>query len=224
LSVVLRADSLDNCPHDFEAGGVAKCMNDSPMAMAALAAEHQLTLFGIELRAPFDKLLNMMRRFADDHFDDFAIAQVGPRDERILNVAREIVLGIDDTRDAALGVRAIGFLHRVLGNHQQRKSRIDFHRGPQSGNPAADDQHIDKVVRNPLGMKWDQITRNFAGHDLGNRTNRGHDNAIARLLARICIANVALSRLHPELLDYLKQKLRPRTSAGLDSPRLASEL
>ena len=102
------------------------------------------------------------RRFADDHLDDFAVAQIRPGDERVVDVAGEVVVGIDHARDAALGIRAVRLLHRVLGDHEERQPRIDFHRSPQAGNAAADDQHVGKVMRNPLGMKRHQISRNVA--------------------------------------------------------------
>ena len=102
------------------------------------------------------------RRFADDHLDDFAIAQIGAGDERVVDMAVEVVLRIEHAGDAALGVRAVRLLHRVLGDHQQRQPRIDLHRRPQAGNAAADDQHIGKVMRNPLGMKRHQVSRNVA--------------------------------------------------------------
>ena len=74
-----------------------------------------------------------------------------------VDVVLEAIFRIDHAGDAALGVRAVGLLHRVLGDHEHREPRIDFHRGPQPGDAAADHQHVDEVVRNPLGMKRHQI-------------------------------------------------------------------
>ena len=111
------------------------------------------------------------RRLADDHLDDFAVAQVRAGDERVLDVVVEVVLRIEHAGDAALGIRAVGLLHRVLGDHQQRQPRIDLHRGPQAGNSAADDQHVGEVMRNPLRMKRHQITRDVAGHGRKSMTN-----------------------------------------------------
>src|SRR5690242_8277992 len=76
----------------------------------------------------------------------------------------EAVLRIDDARDAALRVVAVGFLHRVLGDHEERKSRVDFHRSPQAGNAAADHEHIDEMVWYPLGMKRQKISWNGERH------------------------------------------------------------
>ena len=78
------AGAGDHRPHDFLAGGVAQGVDDAVMAVAAFAAEQQIAVFlVIEHRAPFDQLADVTRRFADHHLDDFAIAQIGARDERV---------------------------------------------------------------------------------------------------------------------------------------------
>ena len=85
-------------------------------------------------------------------------------DQRVGDVVLEAVFGIDHAGDAALGIGAVGLLHRVLGDHEHREPRIDRHRRPQPGEAAADHQHVDEVVRNPLGMKRHEI----AGHGEGS--------------------------------------------------------
>ena len=164
LGVKLRAGAIDHCPHHFVTGGIAQRVNNAAMAVPALAAQHQFAVFAVEVCAPLDQLLDMPRRLADDHFHHVAVAQIGAGRERILDVVVERVLRVEHARDAALCIRAVGLLHRELGNHQERQPRVDFHRGPQAGNPAADNEHVDEVVRNPLGMKRHQISRHFAGH------------------------------------------------------------
>ena len=68
----------------------------------------------VERSAPLDQLANVPRRLADDHLDDFAIAQPGAGDERVGDVVFEAVLGVQDAGDAALGVGAVRFLQLVL--------------------------------------------------------------------------------------------------------------
>src|SRR5690606_3310232 len=47
---------------------------------------------------------------------------------------------------------------------QQRQPRVDFHRRPQAGNPTADNEHVDKMVRDPLGMKRHEIAWRRENH------------------------------------------------------------
>ena len=165
--------AVDHRPHHFVAGRVAQRVDDAAMAVAAFAAQEQLAVLDVELRAPVDQLLDLLRRFADDHLDDLAVAQPRAGDQRVGDVVLEAVLGIEHAGDAALGVGAVGLLHRVLGDHQHREPRIDLHRRPQPGDAAADDQHVGEVVRNPLGME---------GHEVARGTVQGACSAILLIL------------------------------------------
>ena len=73
-SSLLRA--VDHRPHHFVAGRVAERVDDAAMAVAALAAQQQVAVLDVELRAPGDQLLDVLGRFADDHLDDFAVAEI----------------------------------------------------------------------------------------------------------------------------------------------------
>ncbi len=112
------AGPLDHRPHYFVAGGVAQRVHNAAMAVATLAAEYELALLGVESRAPIDKLANVAGRFADDHLDDLAVAQVGAGDERILDVVGEVIAGVNHAGDAALSIIAVRLLHCVFGNDQ----------------------------------------------------------------------------------------------------------
>ena len=120
--------------------------------------------FAVEDGSPFDQLPNLVGGFADDHLDDFRVAQVRPGNERVGDVVFEAIVRGEHPGDATLGIAAIGFLEPILGDHQRRKLRVDRHRRPQAGDPSADDQHVDKVVRNPLGMERHQVARNYGFH------------------------------------------------------------
>ncbi len=171
---------LDHRPHDFVAGRVAECVDDAAMAVPALAAEQQIAVLQVELRAPGDQIVDVVGRFADDHLDDFLIAEIRAGDHRVGDVVLEAVLGIDHSGDAALGVGAVGLFHRVLGDHQKREPWIDFHRGPQPGNAAADHQHVDEVVRNPLGMERNEIAWHEQRHDFLSLAWRRRQRRIRR--------------------------------------------
>ena len=129
--------------------------------------EQQLALGLVERGAPLDELADVPRRLADDHLDDLAIAQPGAGGERVGDVILEPVVGAQHAGDAALGVVAVGLLELVLGDDQRREPRIDRHRRPQPGDAAADDQHVDEVVRHPLGMKGDEVAGDV-GHDMND--------------------------------------------------------
>ena len=60
----------DDGPHDLVAGGVAEGMDDAAMAVAAFARQGELAVFLVELRAPADQVVDLLRRLADDHLDD----------------------------------------------------------------------------------------------------------------------------------------------------------
>ncbi len=50
---------------------------------------------------------------------------------------------------------------RLFRDDQNRKFRIDGIGGPQSGQPAADNQHVGKMMRHPLGMETRQDSGEF---------------------------------------------------------------
>jgi hypothetical protein len=139
-------------------------VHDAAMAVPALATEHQLALLRVEVRAPGDQLANVLRRLADHHLDNFPVAQIRSGNEGVIDVAVEVVLGIQNARDAALRERAVRLLHRVLSDHQQRQPRVDLHRSPQAGDAAPDDQHIGKVMRDALRMKRNEIAGSLTRH------------------------------------------------------------
>ena len=80
------------------------------MAVAAFAAQRKLARLLIEVRAPVDQFANVLGRFADDHLDDVAIAQIAAGGERVGDVIFEAILGIEHAGDAALGVGAVRLL------------------------------------------------------------------------------------------------------------------
>ena len=71
--------AVDDGPHHLEAGGVAQGVDDAAMAVAALARQGELAVLLVELRAPANQVVDLLRRLADDHLDDVAVAQARRR-------------------------------------------------------------------------------------------------------------------------------------------------
>ena len=151
-------------PLHLGAAAIAARVDDAVVAVAALAAEQQLAFVLIERGAPFDELANVMGSFANDHLDDFGIAQAGTGDERVLNVVLEPIVGPEHSGDAALGVAAVGLLQAVLSDDERREPRVDGHGRAQAGDAAADDQHVDEVVGDALRVKGNKVSRSLEGH------------------------------------------------------------
>ena len=105
-----------------------------------------------------------MRPLADDPLDHRRVAQRAAGFERVGHVILEAVVGIEHAGDAALGPVAVRLLDALLGDDDDRQLRIDRHRRPQPGQPAADDQHVGEEVRHVLGMERNEVSRNGRGH------------------------------------------------------------
>ena len=75
----LFAHSLDDRAHDLLAGRVAQGMGDPVPPVAPFAAERQVAVDAVELRAPLDQFLDPFGPLAHDPFHDPAIAQVAAR-------------------------------------------------------------------------------------------------------------------------------------------------
>ena len=147
----------DERSHHFVAGGVAQGVNDTAMAMAAFARQGKFAVFEVEYRPEADQIVDLVGRFADDHFDSVAIAQAGPGDKRIVNVVFEAVLGRKNARDAALGIGAIAFAQRVLGDDVHIEIGGDFERCPNAGNARANDEDVRKLVDRTAGVERNEV-------------------------------------------------------------------
>jgi len=94
---------LDHRPHHLPAGGIAEGVHDPVVAVTPLAAELELTVPLVELRAPGDQFTDPIRGFMNHRFDHVFVAEATPRDQRVGDVVVEPVLRIDDARNASLG-------------------------------------------------------------------------------------------------------------------------
>ena len=113
-------------------------MHNAIVAVTALSTEQQFAVACIEGRTPLDELSDVAWRFADHHFDDFLVAQVGSGGKRIGNVVLESVVGAQYAGNSTLSVGAVRFGQFVLGDDQSGQLRIDSHRRPQPGYPSPD--------------------------------------------------------------------------------------
>src|SRR6478752_6345968 len=124
------------------------------------------------MRAPFDQLLNSLGGFANDHIDDVGVAERAAGDEGVVDMLLEAVVGIHDAGDAALGVAAVGLLDGVFGDDEGAESLVDLICGSQSGEAAADNQHIREEMRQLAGAEGDEVAggEHEASAELGVRS------------------------------------------------------
>ena len=147
-------------------------MDDAVVPVAALAPQGEAAFGRIEAGAPADQLLDPPRGLADHPLHDLGIAERAAGLERVGHVVLEAIFRIDHAGDAALGKGAVGDLQAVLGDDQDREPRIGAQGGADPGQPAADDQHVGEVVRDPLGTERNQVARR--GEAWGGRGRCGN--------------------------------------------------
>ncbi len=162
--VRLALHAGDYGSHDFLAGGVSQGVNNAVMAVTAFAAQVQGARLAIEIRAPFDQLVDALRSFPHDHFHHVVVAQLASGRQRVLHVVLKAVFRPQHTGDSALGVVAVRIGGAFLGNGQHGKRRVHRQRRAKARQPSPDDQHIGETVRNPLGMKRHKISRKMGDH------------------------------------------------------------
>ncbi len=127
------AGAIDDGPHHLLAGGISQRMDDAMVAVPTFAPQGQRAGHLVEVRAPLDQLVDPRRRLANDHLDDFRVAQLAADGQRVGNVIFEAVFRVDDAGDATLGIVAIGLAHAALGDHQHRLLGRSGQRRPQTG-------------------------------------------------------------------------------------------
>ena len=118
----------------------------------------------VELRAPVDQFADPQGGLAHHVLDHRRIAERAAGFERVGHVVLDAVVRVHDRGHSALSVVAIGLPNRLLGDDHDREPGIDGQRRPQTGQPAADHQHVGKEVRHALGMERDQVSRDRCGH------------------------------------------------------------
>ena len=109
---------------------------------------------------------NPLRGLADHPFDHLAVAQRSAGREGVRDVGFEAVARARARRRCRPGRRRCWTPQRVLGDDHHRQPGIGGQGRPHAGQPAADDQHVGKDVRHPLGVKRSKITRCGGGHEV----------------------------------------------------------
>ena len=130
--------------------------------------ERQSAADVVELRAPVDQFADPQGGLAHHVLDHRRIAERAAGFERVGHVVLDAVVRLDHGGHPALSVVAIGLPNPLLGDDHDREPGIDGQRRPQTGQPAADHQHVGKEVRHALGMERDQVSRDGRGHRTGN--------------------------------------------------------
>ena len=126
--------------------GVAHGVDDAVAAVPALASEGQMVADVVELGAPVDQLLDALRRFANHVLDDLGIAQARRRRRACRRRgSRSGRSGAEHGGDASLGVVAIGLLHAVFGDDDDREAADRPPRRPAS--PASPPPMISTSVK-----------------------------------------------------------------------------
>ena len=133
--VIQGADNL-------RAGGVAVRVQNAAAAVRAFPRERELRSFAVELRAPFDKLLNGRRRLFHQYAHGRRIAQPVASHHGVLLVQQHFVVVAQRRGDAALGVLGGRLLQAVLGNDEHGTGFRQFDGGAQPGNAGSDDQEL----------------------------------------------------------------------------------
>ncbi len=105
-------------PHDLAAGLVAEGVDDPGVRVASFAAQGDVAVDLVEMRAPVDQLADPHGCLADDHLDDLGVAEPLAGRQRVGDVVVEPILGVEDPGDAPLGVVAVALADLVLGDDQ----------------------------------------------------------------------------------------------------------
>ena len=127
---------------DLAAGRIAMRVQDPAAAVRGFPREREAHPVAIELRAPFDELLDRRRSFLDQRVDRRDVAQPRAGRDRVLLMQPHLVVIAERDRDAALRIFRGGLPQAVLGDHQHRSRLRQFDGGPQSGDAGADHEEI----------------------------------------------------------------------------------
>ena len=155
--VLAGADLLDHRPHQLPARRVAQGVDDPRVRVAPFSGQGDVAVDLVEDRAPLDQLADPLGGLADDQLDDLGVAEPLAGGEGVGDVVLEVVLGVEDTGDPALGIRAIALADLILGDDQDPEPFRHAERRAEPGDAAADDQDVGEVMRQVLGIERGQV-------------------------------------------------------------------
>ncbi len=129
-------------PADRPAGGVARVQHPAD-AVRRLAGQRDLAVrLAIEGRPPVHQLVDVGRALGHQNAHRVDVAQPVAGRQRVLQVQPRVVVFAHRGGDAALGVAGIALGRGRLGQEQDLPGLGERERGPQRGDPAADDQVV----------------------------------------------------------------------------------
>ncbi len=127
---------------DLAAGQVARVQH-APHGVRAFAAKRRPAVgIAIELGAPVEQFADVVRSFADQHFDGGDVAEPGPRLERVVAVKLDAVVVAERRGDAALRVAGVALSAVGLGHQHDVAVAYEMNRGAKAGDAAADHDEI----------------------------------------------------------------------------------
>ena len=119
---------------------------DPRAAVGAFARKGQLCAVAVELHAPVDELLDLLRTFFDQHADGFFAAESIAGDQRVMQVKRHLVVFAERRGDASLGIFGAGFIEIVFGENKDVAALGQIDSSPHSGNSPAQNDEIHSAV------------------------------------------------------------------------------
>ena len=94
--------------------------------MASLTCEREFPFFQVEFDTEADEIVDLFRRFADDHLDHSRVAQARTGNVRILDMILEAIFRRPNASEASLSVRAVALAESVLRDDMDTQIGRDF--------------------------------------------------------------------------------------------------
>ncbi len=143
-------------PADRPAGGVARVQHAAD-AVRRLAGQRDLAVrLAIEGRPPVHQLVDVGRTLGHENAHRVDVAEPVAGGQRVLLVEPRIVVVAHRGGDAALGVAGVALGRGRLGQEEDLPGLRERQRGPERGDPAADDEVVrgrGQGSRHPLRAK-----------------------------------------------------------------------
>ena len=190
-------------PANFRPRCVAVRVENAIAAVRALARQHQLATFAVEVRAPAQQLLDPQRPFLHQHPRRFAIHQAIASIHRVVQMQRNVFLAAHRNGDSTLCIVGVRFVERFLRHHQhpgpRRACSLGWStRAPSAARPIA--------ARSPA-IPAPTITKSVSSTAAINFQAIGFSRAVKRC-----------SALPPGVAVTLRNPLRSAESAASATP------
>jgi hypothetical protein len=154
IDVRHRSGSCDDRSHDFRTGSVTARVDNPLLAVTTFAAECPISIFTIKLGSPANQFLDSLGGLSDHHVYDRLVAKIPPRRQRVIYVMLEAIVGIQNTGDSSLRIRAVGLPQNVLRDDERGKVWINRIGSSQARNTAAYHQNVGESVEGTTRIEW----------------------------------------------------------------------